>query len=245
MDQGIANAIEFLEEIREYANEEMMIEENRREAPLAMMDTSAVCGQDSFTKRMGSLLEISKGSLEHQTASGQDSFTKRMGSLLAASNGSRDERNGAVPAMKPIKDCKSGVGTHVYSSLSLINSGSLKNLLAVFNQSGNFSILKKEEDEEEDQANQQIHLMQSQVSFAFYDEPLGVATPRLGSPERTPFHPHRPIASHAEDSVDYISDMPDDTTEGGVVFCKRKFAGEMEEEQMKKRREGPRDGAHY
>lgn len=79
------------------------------------------------------------------------SLKQRMGSLLqldaSLSVGNLDDLAPQTPSSHP-GECKSGASVKVLSNFSLFSSGSLKNLVTGF-QSINYSIVKREEDEEE------------------------------------------------------------------------------------------------
>lgn len=79
------------------------------------------------------------------------SLKQRMGSLLqldaSLSVGNLDDLAPQTPSSHP-GECKSGASVKVLSNFSLFSSGSLKNLVTGF-QSLNYSIVKREDDEDE------------------------------------------------------------------------------------------------
>ena len=82
------------------------------------------------------------------------SLVQRMGSLLrldpSLSMSRLDKIPTPQPSMSQPEECRNEASMKISSSLSLINSGSLKDLLLVLNQSGNFSVFKKEGSEDEE-----------------------------------------------------------------------------------------------
>jgi len=113
----------------------------------------------------------------------KDDLQNRLGSLLHIDPSLSVSNLEDLSPTLQTEECRNEPRTKIFSSLSLINSGSLKNLLAVFNQSGNFSIIRKEDTDEPARAFNCVDIpIPSQQ-----DDPPSVGTPKLQTERFTPF----------------------------------------------------------
>ena len=128
------------------------------------------------------------------------SLVQRMGSLLRLDPSLSMSRMDRIPTPQPSiqqpEECRNEASMKISSSLSLINSGSLKDLLLVLNQSGNFSVFKKEGSEDEEIAVEPQ--LADGLTFASYEDHAGEEppTPTFYTAERSlsPFGSKPPSA---------------------------------------------------